>query len=47
MEAEDEIGELIQTYNQMVDQLDESAHMLAKSERDNAREKWQNKWLTK
>ena len=34
--AEDEIGELIQTYNQMVDQLDESAHMLAKSERDNA-----------
>ncbi|MEO6191195.1 MAG: HAMP domain-containing sensor histidine kinase, partial [Saprospiraceae bacterium] len=32
----DEIGELIQDYNRMVDQLDESVEMLAKTERDSA-----------
>ncbi|MFN8281136.1 MAG: HAMP domain-containing sensor histidine kinase [Saprospiraceae bacterium] len=32
----DEIGELINDYNRMVDQLDESANLLAKSERDSA-----------
>ncbi|MBK8955327.1 MAG: HAMP domain-containing histidine kinase [Saprospiraceae bacterium] len=34
--SEDEIGELIQNYNQMVNQLDESAQLLAKTERDSA-----------
>ena len=34
--AQDEIGELIQSYNLMVEQLDQSADLLAKSERDSA-----------
>lgn len=34
--GQDEIGELIQDYNRMVTQLDESAGLLAKSERDSA-----------
>lgn len=34
--GQDEIGELISNYNQMVSQLDESAQLLAKSERDSA-----------
>ena len=34
--GQDEIGELIQDYNNMVGQLDESATLLAKSERDSA-----------
>lgn len=34
--SQDEIGELIQNYNQMVNQLDESARLLAQSERDSA-----------
>ncbi|MBK9721083.1 MAG: HAMP domain-containing histidine kinase [Saprospiraceae bacterium] len=34
--GQDEIGELIQNYNQMVGQLDESAQLLAKTERDMA-----------
>ncbi|MBK9631846.1 MAG: HAMP domain-containing histidine kinase [Saprospiraceae bacterium] len=35
-ESQDEIGDLIQDYNRMVSQIDESASLLAKSERDNA-----------
>ncbi|MBK9272196.1 MAG: HAMP domain-containing histidine kinase [Saprospiraceae bacterium] len=35
-ESQDEIGDLIQDYNRMVSQIDESAELLAKSERDNA-----------
>lgn len=34
--GQDEIGDLIQDYNRMVSQLDESASLLAKSERDSA-----------
>ncbi len=34
--GQDEIGELIQNYNQMVSQLDESAELLARNERDMA-----------
>lgn len=34
--SQDEIGELIQNYNQMVNQLDESARLLARTERDSA-----------
>jgi len=34
--SEDEIGELIRNYNQMVNQLDESARLLARTERDSA-----------
>lgn len=34
--SEDEIGELIRNYNQMVNQLDESARLLARNERDSA-----------
>lgn len=34
--GQDEIGDLIHDYNRMVSQLDESASMLAKSERDSA-----------
>ena len=34
--GQDEIGELIQNYNQMVGQLDESARLLARTERDSA-----------
>lgn len=34
--GQDEIGELIQNYNQMVGQLDESARLLARNERDSA-----------
>jgi len=34
--GQDEIGELIQDYNRMVSQLDESASLLAQSERDSA-----------
>jgi signal transduction histidine kinase len=34
--GQDEIGELIQNYNQMVGQLDESAELLARNERDMA-----------
>ncbi len=34
--GQDEIGELIKDYNKMVDQLDESVALLAKSERDSA-----------
>lgn len=41
--GQDEIGELISNYNQMVSQLDESAQLLAKSERDSAWRRWPNK----
>ncbi|MDQ3142499.1 MAG: HAMP domain-containing histidine kinase, partial [Bacteroidota bacterium] len=34
--AQDEIGELIQDYNRMIEQLEESANLLAKTERDMA-----------
>jgi len=35
-EREDEVGKLIQNYNNMVSQLEDSAELLAKTERDNA-----------
>lgn len=35
-QAEDEVGKLIAVYNQMVDQLAESANLLAKTEREDA-----------
>lgn len=35
-ESEDELGELISNYNNMADQLDESAMMIAKTEREGA-----------
>ncbi|MFN8330098.1 MAG: HAMP domain-containing protein [Saprospiraceae bacterium] len=43
----DEIGELINDYNRMVDQLDESANLLAKSERTLHGVKWPNRLHTK